>query len=127
MTKKTFIKKDFYLELTTQVIELMETHKTGWSKPWKDQLATGFPINVSSNKQYQGVNIMALSMSGARNDFTSNSWGTFKQWQDKGCKVLKGSKSTTICFYKKIVKKDENAVILSRNIFFDFRHYMISS
>ena len=30
--------------------------------------------------------------------FASNDWGTFKQWQSKGYKIIKGSKGTEVIF-----------------------------
>jgi len=38
--------------------------------------------------------------------YSSNEWGTFKQWKDKGAQVKKGEKSTLIIFYKQVEKED---------------------
>nr|WP_069594779.1 zincin-like metallopeptidase domain-containing protein [Aliivibrio fischeri]OED52745.1 DNA primase [Aliivibrio fischeri] len=53
------------------------------------------------------MNIMLLWMSAAMQSFSSSSWMTFKQAQEKGGQVRKGEKGTHIFFYNMIEKTDK--------------------
>jgi len=60
------------------------------------------PKNLVSKKRYRGINIFML----ACQEYSSPYWMTFKQVQDKGGHVIKGSKSTPVIFWKWLDKKD---------------------
>lgn len=114
MTKTTKTKtasanlKDAMATVTNQVIAAMEQHGTDWVKPWAatgNGIASGLPRNVSTGKAYRGINVWLLSGAG----FGSNLWGTFKQWQDKGATVTKGSKASRVYLWKPLEVKDDAA------------------
>ena len=65
-----------------------------WKKPWNAQ--SNYPKNLISGKKYQGVNVFML----ACQQYSSPWWLTFKQCQDKGGHVIKGSKSCPVIFWK---------------------------
>ena len=73
MTKKVNKKDQHFAEMQNKIIELMETAGADWTKQW---ITAGPQKNIASKKEYQGMNQFWLSMSG----FSSNEWGTFKQW-----------------------------------------------
>ena len=98
--------QDNYQVITDAVLELMEQHGKDWTKPWQAQAGAGHH-NVKSGKSYNGTNIFLLAVSAMKQDFASNEWGTFKQWQDKGAKVRKGQKGTKIIFFDKIKVEDK--------------------
>ena len=98
--------QDNYQIITDAVLELMEKHGKDWCKPWQAQAGAGHH-NVKSGKSYNGTNIFLLAVSAMKQDFASNEWGTFKQWQDKGAKVRKGQKGTKIIFFDKIKVEDK--------------------
>ncbi len=60
------------------------------------------PINIASAKPYNGVNILSLWVAAQACGFGSNLWGTYRQWQERGCQVRRGEKSSLIVFYKKL-------------------------
>ena len=97
MTRKVNKKDQHFAEMQKKIIELMETAGADWTKQW---ITAGPQKNISSKKEYQGMNQFWLSMSG----FSSNEWGTFKQWSDKGCKIIKGSKGRTVTFFSQLEK-----------------------
>ena len=86
-----------------QIIALMEREGSNWVKPWT---SNGAPHNVVTNKAYRGSNIFWLSLAAHNNDYSSNSWATFKQWQELGASVKKGEKSTPIFFFSVLEKQD---------------------
>ena len=97
MTKKVNKKDQHFTEMQNKIIQLMETNGADWSKQW---ITAGPQKNIISKKEYQGLNQFWLSMSG----FTSNEWATFKQWSDKDCKIIKGSKGRTVTFFSQLEK-----------------------
>jgi antirestriction protein ArdC len=90
---------DLREEITNKVISLMEEHGSDWTKPWL--VNSGMPINVVSQNEYHGINIMMLAMS----QMPTNEWGTYKQWKEKDAQVMKGEKGTHIIFYKSLTKE----------------------
>lgn len=64
------------------------------------------PVNALTGRTYRGINTLLLWIAGENGGYASNRWATFKQWQEKGRVVAKGSKGTTIVFYK-ILEKGE--------------------
>ena len=71
-------------QVADKVIALMEEHGAeGWTKGWTSKMAEGLPFNIASNKNYNGINIMLLSLASLEKGYSSSAWGTFKQWQAK--------------------------------------------
>jgi antirestriction protein ArdC len=89
-----------YDVINSRITELLECGTVPWRKPWNAQ--SNYPKNLVSGKRYQGINVFMLSCQ----EYSSPWWLTFKQVQDRGGHVVKGSKSTPIVFYKWIDRKD---------------------
>lgn len=97
-----------YTTITNQIIEAME-NAPSWESPFKQLAEAGFPVNASNGKDYQGINILNLWSAQQLNGFTSNEWGTFKQWKAKGFSVEKGQKAIVkVIFYKSLKIKDRD-------------------
>jgi antirestriction protein ArdC len=95
MSKQSEMIKD----VADKIVALMDKHGTDWTKPWASKVAEGFPVNVASNKNYQGINVFWLGMTAWDKGYSSNVWGTFKQWAALGGN-LKGQKATDVFFWK---------------------------
>jgi len=93
-------KAEAFQMIRERVIQLMETEGSNWTKSW---IGNGVPTNFLSKKAYRGMNHFWLAMQG----FSSNEWGTFKQWSGKGYKIKKGSKSSFVVFCEVKPKKKE--------------------
>lgn len=89
-----------YDVINNRIMELLEQGTIPWKKPWNAQ--SSYPKNIVSGNKYQGVNVFMLACS----EFSSPYWMTFKQCQDKGGHVIKGSKSTPVIFWKWLDRKD---------------------
>lgn len=112
--------RDIYQELTDQFLTLLDEHGSDWKKPWTTMGLNGLPKNAKTKKPYRGINILALLMSG----HTSPYWGTYKQWNEIGGQVMKGSKATGVVLFKRVDKKDKDGkkdgsymLIRSYNVF----------
>lgn len=89
-----------YDVINSRIMELLEQGTVPWRKPWNAQI--NMPRNLISKKEYKGINIFILASS----PYGSPYWLTFKQVQERGGHVIKGSKSTPVIFWKWIDKKD---------------------
>ena len=92
--------------LVTQVLDRLvadiEAGKNPWKKSWKG--SSGMPLNGTTDRTYRGINTLILWLEADAKGFSSNRWGTFKQWGGAGRYVKKGEKGTPIVFYKVIEK-----------------------
>ncbi len=103
------MKKDIYQDVTNSIIESLEKISLeDYQAPFARLTAQQLPINPITENRYNGINTLILWLQQQEHGYSSNEWGTFKQWKDKGAHVKKGEKSSLIIFYKQ-VKKKENA------------------
>jgi antirestriction protein ArdC len=92
---------NLYLTVTNQIVELLESQKLTWDKPWITLSADGKrPHNASSGRQYSGLNQILLSIRQMKSKYPYSGWLTFKQIQDEGGRVLAGNKASAIFHYK---------------------------
>ena len=118
-------------KITDQIIESLE--KCGlppWKQPW---IGGGRPANVVSGKPYRGINPLLLSLHQQRHNFRSRWYGTFKQWQDMGGRVMRRPDNVPdwgcgIIFWSKMTKTEENehGDEEERDIFFMKQYYVFS-
>jgi antirestriction protein ArdC len=84
-------------ETADRVIAALENGTAPWQRPWKAgvpaQHGEGMPYNAISGIGYKGSNAVNLMMVQTAKGYQDDRWVTFKQAQDLGCSVKKGSKS----------------------------------
>ena len=109
---------DAYQVVTDQIVAALEAGTRPWTKSWAGGIS-GLPLR-HNGQPYSGVNILILGLSGFSNPY----WMTFKQAQEYGGKVRKGSKSTKIVFFKplkiedRVTKEEKNIPLLrTYNVF----------
>jgi antirestriction protein ArdC len=98
---------DVHQEITNRIVDALEA-AGDFHLPWIKAAGGSFerPINIASKNPYNGVNIVSLWVSAQFHEFPSNLWGTYRQWQDAGCQVRKGEKSSLVVFYKTFEVED---------------------
>jgi len=94
-----------YEVINNRILELLEQGTVPWRKTWN--AGSNMPKNMVSKKEYRGVNVFLLACM----PYSSPYWITFKQVQDKGGHVIKGSKSTPVIFWKWLDKKDADTTV----------------
>ena len=106
---RTSEKFDVHQEITNRIVDAIET-AGDFRLPWIKNTGGSFarPVNIASKNPYNGVNVLSLWVSALAADYPSNVWGTYRQWQDKGCQVRKGEKSSLVVFYKTFEVEDVN-------------------
>ncbi|WP_224981205.1 ArdC family protein [Geomonas agri] len=85
--------------INSRIMELLEQGTVPWRKTWS--AGGNYPKNISG-REYRGVNVFIL----ACQEFSSPYWMTFKQVQDRGGHVIKGSRSVPVVFWKWVNRKD---------------------
>lgn len=83
---------DLYETITQKVIDSLEKGVIPWAKSWK---GSGLPMNFKTGYKYKGVNLLLLALSG----FSVPYFLTFKQAQELGGKVKRGSEATLVIFW----------------------------
>lgn len=96
-------KFDIHQEITNRIVAAVETAGE-FQLPWIRSKGGSMkrPVNIQSAKPYNGVNIVSLWVSALAAEFPSHLWGTYRQWQERGCQVRRGEKSSLVVFYKKL-------------------------
>lgn len=103
--------------LTAQIVEAIETNNVlPWRRPWRRSPNTGRASNVASKKPYNGVNPLLLELHGLEHGLGSRWYGTFQQWEQLGCHVLKrpdhvepGRWGARIVMYRPMTKRHVDA------------------
>jgi antirestriction protein ArdC len=94
---------DVYTRITAEIVAAIEAGVGDWRMPWHhDGAVAARPINVSSNKPYRGINILALWTASSAAQYSTGLWGTFRQWRALGAQVRKGERATTVVLWKPI-------------------------
>ncbi len=94
---------NLYLTVTNQIVDLLESQKLAWDKPWVSISKNGGrPHNAGSGRIYSGLNQILLSIRQMKTGYPYSGWLTFKQIQDEGGRVLVGNKASSIFHYKMI-------------------------
>lgn len=115
-TKTKFSKKkakiDIYQTVTDSIIEALESGVKPWVCPWVRQgQVSGLPSNLTTGNAYNGINIMLLWCSAAKQGFNDSRWLTYKQAQELGAQVRRGEQGTTAIYYKTLEKENEQGEI----------------
>ena len=92
-TDYTTTNNTVYNIVTEQILAQLETGVAPWRQPWK---GNSLPCNMVSLRTYRGINALLLGMA----PFSSPYYLTFKQVQELGGTVKKGSKSQIVVFWK---------------------------
>lgn len=101
---------DIHQTITDQILAAMESiqgQTPNRKRLWDSQ--PSLPLNLTTGKPYQGINVLMLWSAGLNHGYTSPYWLTYKQAADMGGQVRKGEHSTLCVFYKPWESQDTNA------------------
>lgn len=96
------MKKDLFQTITDKIVNKIEEGALNgkYVMPW--HAAATMPTNAKSNRPYSGLNAITLWST----PFNTHHWATYKQWQELGAQVTKGSKGEAILVPMTVTKKD---------------------
>lgn len=89
--------------VTDLIVKQLEAGEVPWRKGWSS--AGGVPTSLQTNRPYQGVNALILSIVGM--DYSRPLWVTYSNARKLGGHVRKGEKGTAVVYGKKITKEGE--------------------
>jgi antirestriction protein ArdC len=80
-----------YQEITDRIVAALETAGE-FRLPWIRNKGGSMkrPANIASAKPYNGVNVVSLWVAAQACEYPSHLWGTYRQWQERGCQVRRG-------------------------------------
>jgi antirestriction protein ArdC len=81
-----------YAIITERILATLGAGVVPWHNPWEQ----GIPRNLVSGKPYRGINVFLTAGAG----FSSPYWLTLKQANEQGGGICKGSKGTSVVFWK---------------------------
>ncbi|WP_226669024.1 zincin-like metallopeptidase domain-containing protein [Microbulbifer aggregans] len=99
-------KPDYATQVAESIIQQLREGTAPWAKPWKPN-EYQMPHNPVTGTVYKGINHWHL----ASRPHSDPRWMTYKQAEQAGYQVKKGSKATTVQYWKfneQHTKKDEN-------------------
>lgn len=102
--------KDLYVEVTNRIVEMLEKGVAPWRSPILGQggvRGRGWPKNLTSSKEYRGVNVFLLAFTAWTKGYESSYWMTFNQAKAKGGRVKKGERASLVVFWKWYETKDK--------------------
>lgn len=102
--KMTTLSKLLTAEQQQSIISQIINCEAPWQKPWAFNQEVA-PVNATTGKTYKGLNILSLIIETMEKGHTSYGWMTFKQAKEKGYKIKKGSKASTVGYYNSYDKK----------------------
>lgn len=118
-TRNASPRADLYQQVTDKIVASLEQGVLPWRKPWRtaDKLAGSLmPVNATTGRSYQGVNILLLWIAAEERGYTQNRWLTYLQAQQAGGQVRKGETGTLVVVYKPLERQAEDC---SGNKLFD--------
>lgn len=94
-------REDVHADVTGKIVAAIEAGVSDWSLPWRRAgTALHLPRNTLTNKRYRGINIVTLWAAAQERGYSQPIWGTYKQWQERGCQVQGGEKGSIVVLYK---------------------------
>lgn len=111
--------------VTDAIIAQLEKGVCPWQKTWQSGIK-----NAISKKEYQGINRLITSIVMKAEGYSTPYFATYKQIQDMGGHVKKGSRGTPIIFWKlvrsnKTNEDTENMVEVTEKSFPLMRYYTV--
>jgi len=79
--------------------------KQKWDSPFKRK--SGIGKNALTGNYYTGSNLMLTMLDSEKNKYAHAIYATEKQWKTLNCKVVKGSPSLPITFWKNIEEESK--------------------
>lgn len=97
------MKATIYETITNQIVTAIEEGAGLYKMPWhRERFDITSPCNAATSRSYRGLNILSLWMIAEARGFSSGTWATYQQWQEKGAQVRKGEKSASVFFWKNL-------------------------
>ncbi|WP_210546103.1 ArdC family protein [Rhodoferax sp. PAMC 29310] len=91
---------DLYQSVTDAIITALEAGTPPWVCPWNQVQGSLLPANLSTGRQYRGINTLLLNVQTMTQGYALNRWLTFQQARALGACVRRGETGSPIVFFK---------------------------
>jgi len=102
---------ELYQSVTDRIVALIEGGTKPWEMPWAPSQGKGLcllPANLITARRYSGINTLILWIEAIEKGYPTHGWLTFRQANEKGAKVRKGEKATTVVYVnRREVEEDD--------------------
>lgn len=108
MTTQETPRLDVYARVTDKIIADLEQGVRPWFKPWNAEHAAGRitkPLR-GNGQPYQGINVLMLWAAAVEAGYAAPIWMTYKQAQELGAQVRKGSKGSLVVYASTLHKTE---------------------
>jgi len=95
---------DIKQQVTDQIIAAIESGATKKGQLWVNAGGSAMPMNYSTKRPYNGVNVLLLWLEAEARGFERQEWMTYKQATEIGAQVRKGAKGCPIVYFKMLEK-----------------------
>ena len=110
-------KKPYPEQIAEQVIAALRDGTAPWVVPWEPGQIPEGPVNAVTGQPYRGINRVWLGMQQGNN--IDPRWCTYRQAQQLGAQVKKGSKGVTVQYWKfreeTLLKDEQGKPLLDEN------------
>lgn len=112
--------RDFRLDVTNSIIEMMEKGTAPWQKPWdkdKGMSAMNIPHNGITGRHYNGGNLLYLMAVSMKKGYDDPRWITYNQARENSWIVKKGEKGTFVeywQFQKEIQRPNQETGVIEK-------------
>ena len=110
-------KKPYPEQIAEQVIAALRDGTAPWVVPWEPGQIPEGPVNAVTGQPYRGINRVWLGMQQGNN--IDPRWCTYRQAQQLGAQVKKGSRGTTVQYWKfreeTLLKDEQGKPLLDEN------------
>jgi len=94
---------DWYNEITTNILQLLDQGIIPWRKTWQGDM-----ISAQSGKAYQGINQFQLEITAVAKGYSSNVWVTFNEAKKRGGSIRKGEHGIAVFKWVAVTQKEES-------------------
>ncbi|EPX80562.1 ArdC family protein [Salipiger mucosus] len=108
--RKSGPRTTLYDDITDKIIAELEEGRLPWVQPWGTaavQAPLAMPRNVSTGRQYSGINVLILWGAVIQQGYPTQHWLTFRQALSLGGNVRKGERGTTVVYADRFTPEDE--------------------
>ena len=91
------MRRDVYAEVTERMMDALESGVIPWRRPWTTM---GAHRNLTSGREYRGINVFLTALSAMRGGFEYPLWVTMRQANRLGGRVRAGEKGTMVVFWE---------------------------
>lgn len=89
---------EYRKKVADMFVKSLQERELDWKKGWDSTVVV--PENAITGKKYRGANRIGLTLYSYAKNLEDPRWATFKQIQDKGWKLKKGSKAMQVEYWR---------------------------